>query len=165
MSPVTWLLILGVLCLSSMNMPLLLVSAVSATVTDSVWYASDAPDFVPNAGSLSYADVRGAPYKVDYDHRAIRINGQRVLLLSGGMHYPRSSPLMWPQLMEASRAAGLNTVQSYVFHNYHEAIKGQWDWKTEHRDLGRWLQAAADAGMFVNLRIGPYGQTEQNRTI
>ena len=106
--------------------------------------------------AISYSDVRGKPYKVSYDHRAILINGERVLLQSAGMHYPRSSPSMWPQLMQDSAAAGLNTMQTYVFHNYHEEVKGHWDWTTEHRNLSGFIQAAADAGMFVNLRIGPY---------
>ena len=70
--------------------------------------------FVPNAGALSYADVRGSPYTVDYDSRSLRINGQRVLLMAAGMHYPRSSPSMWPQLMEDSRKAGLNVMQTYA---------------------------------------------------
>ena len=43
-----------------------------------------------------------------------------------------------------------------MFHNYHEEVKGHWDWATEHRNLSLFLQAAADAGLFVNLRIGPY---------
>ena len=106
--------------------------------------------------SISYSDVRGRPYRVDYDHRSLRINGERVLLQSAGIHYPRSSPSMWPQLMASSAAAHLNTVQTYVFHNYHEVVRGEWDWTTEHRNLSGFLQAAADAGLFVNLRIGPY---------
>jgi hypothetical protein len=111
---------------------------------------------VPLSPPPSYADVRGRPYKVDYDYRSLRINGERVLLQSAGIHYPRSSPSMWPQLMQAAAAAGLNTVQTYVFHNYHESVRGTWDWSTEHRNLSQFLQAAADAGLFVNLRIGPY---------
>jgi hypothetical protein len=106
--------------------------------------------------SISYSDVRGKPYRVDYDYRSLRINGERVLLQSAGIHYPRSSPSMWPQLMASAAAAHLNTVQTYVFHNYHESLKGEWDWSTEHRNLTRFLQAAADAGLFVNLRIEPY---------
>jgi beta-galactosidase GanA len=53
---------------------------------------------------------------------------------------------------------------SYVFHNYHESVQGVWDWSTEHRNLSSFLQAAAGAGLFVNLRIGPYicGEVTRN---
>ncbi len=44
--------------------------------------------------SITYDDVRETPYKVDYDHRAITINGVRTMLISGAIHYPRSTPGM-----------------------------------------------------------------------
>jgi hypothetical protein len=93
-----------------------LAAVLSLLLCSSIAEAAHPHGFTPNAGALSYADVRGSPYKVDYDYRALRINGERVLLMSAGMHYPRSSPSMWPQLMQDSRKAGLNTVQTYVFH-------------------------------------------------
>ena len=124
-------------------------------------------DYVASAGGVSYEQVRGRPYVVDYDHRSVRINGQRVLLQAAGIHYPRSSPTMWPQLMAATKAAALclSVACRYVFHNYHESVKGVWDWSTESRNLSRFLQAAADAELFVNLRIGPYicGEVHSHR--
>ena len=44
----------------------------------------------------------------------------------------------------------------YVFWNYHEAEYRQYDFTTENRNLGQFLTAAADAGLFINLRIGPF---------
>ena len=44
----------------------------------------------------------------------------------------------------------------YVFWNYHEPEYRQYDFTTENRNLGQFLQAAADAGLFINLRIGPF---------
>ncbi len=43
---------------------------------------------------VTYEHVRGTPYKVGYDHRAIIINGIRAMLMSGAMHYPRLTPDM-----------------------------------------------------------------------
>lgn len=34
---------------------------------------------------ITYEDVRGAPYKVVYNHRAITINGVRTMLISGAI--------------------------------------------------------------------------------
>ena len=67
---------------------------------------------------------------ISYDHRAFVINGQRQLLLVGSIHYPRSSPEMWPELFKKTKAAGINTIDTYVFWNYHEPVKGQYDFET-----------------------------------
>jgi hypothetical protein len=64
---------------------------------------------------ITYEDVRGTPYEVGYDHQAITINGVRTMLISGAIHYPRSTPGMWPYIMKMAKKQGLNTVQTYVF--------------------------------------------------
>lgn len=63
---------------------------------------------------------------------------------------------MWPQLMQVARGGGLNSIETYVFWNYHEAERGHLDWKSESRNLGAFLQAAQQSGLFVILRLGPY---------
>jgi hypothetical protein len=107
------------------------------------------------ASPITYADVRGTPYKVAYDHRAITINGVRTMLISGAIHYPRSTPGMWPYIMKMAKNQGLNTIQTYVFWNLHEQKQGVLDF-SGRANLSRFLQEAANAGLFVNLRIGPY---------
>ena len=116
--------------------------------------------FLPNLGALTFDQLGGHPYNVSYDDRAILINHHRVFLLSAGVHYPRSSPSMWPQIFKRIRASGCNTVQSYFFHNYHERVQGVWDWSTESRNLGYFLQLAAEHGLFVTLRLGVYVDAE-----
>jgi beta-galactosidase len=105
--------------------------------------------------TITYDDVRGTPYKVSYDHRAITINGNRTMLISGAIHYPRSTPGMWPYIMKMAKDNGLNTVQTYVFWNFHEVRQGVLDF-SGRGNLSQFLQEAANAGLFVNLRIGPY---------
>jgi len=108
-----------------------------------------------NASPITYDDVRGTPYTVDYDYRAIKVNGVRTMLIAGAIHYPRSTPGMWPYIMKMAKNQGLNTVQTYVFWNFHESKQGVLDF-SGRANLSQFLQAAADAGLFVNLRIGPY---------
>ncbi|CAF3586180.1 unnamed protein product [Rotaria socialis] len=110
---------------------------------------------------ITYEDVRGTPYTVSYDHRAITINGVRTMLISGAIHYPRSTPGMWPYIMKMAKNQGLNTVQTYVFWNIHEQKPGVLDF-TGRANLSQFLRDAADAGLFVNLRIGPYVCAEWN---
>lgn len=107
-------------------------------------------------GFINYKSLYGLQYNVSYNQRSFLINGEPTLLLSAGMHYPRSSPSMWPQLMKMARDSGVNMLQTYVFHNYHEYNKGTWDWSTESRNLSHWLDLAAENDLFVMVRIGPY---------
>ena len=110
---------------------------------------------------ITYEHVRGTPYKVSYDHRAITINDVRTMLISGVIHYPRSTPGMWPYLFQMAKNQGLNTIQTYVFWNFHEQRPGELDF-SGRGNLSKFLQDAADAGLFVNLRIGPYVCAEWN---
>ena len=113
------------------------------------------------AYGITYEDVRGSPYKVDYDYRAIKINDVRTMLISGAIHYPRSTPGMWPYIMKMAKNQGLNTIQTYVFWNFHEQKQGVLDF-SGRGNLSQFLQTAADTGLFVNLRIGPYVCAEWN---
>lgn len=118
-------------------------------------------------GSLSsapfpYELVRGTPYNVSYDSRALLINGERVFLQSGSFHYPRTTVDHIPQVLSKFKANQLNTVQIYIFWNLHEAVQGQLDFSSELRNFTAVFQAAQQLGLFVNLRIGPYACAEWN---
>ncbi|HEY3325274.1 MAG TPA: beta-galactosidase [Planctomycetota bacterium] len=99
--------------------------------------------------------------KVSFDGVAVTIDGQRKLVLSGAVHYPRATPEMWPKIIRASKEAGLNTIETYVFWCLHEHQKGKFDF-TGRLDLLRFLQTCQDEGMNVVLRIGPYVCAEIN---
>ncbi|RKP33548.1 glycosyl hydrolases family 35-domain-containing protein [Dimargaris cristalligena] len=96
------------------------------------------------------------PYKVGVAHRAILINDQPTILMAGCIHYPRSTPSMWPALMRKSKAAGINIIETYVFWNQHEPVRGEWDFSTGSRNLPLFLRLAREHGLYVNLRLGPY---------
>uniref|UniRef100_A0A453IH40 beta-galactosidase n=1 Tax=Aegilops tauschii subsp. strangulata TaxID=200361 RepID=A0A453IH40_AEGTS len=102
-----------------------------------------------------------AATNVTYDHRALVIDGVRRVLVSGSIHYPRSTPDMWPGLMQKAKDGGLDMVETYVFWDVHEPVRGQYDFEGRN-DLVRFVKAAADAGLYVHLRIGPYVCAEWN---
>jgi hypothetical protein len=62
-----------------------------------------------------YSDLGGKPYTVEWDSRSMRLNDSPTMLLSGSIHYTRSTPAMWPALFAEARANGLNSIESYVF--------------------------------------------------
>ncbi|XP_048334543.2 beta-galactosidase 15 isoform X1 [Ziziphus jujuba] len=98
---------------------------------------------------------------VSYDGRAITIDGQRRVLLSGSIHYPRSTAEMWPDLIKKAKEGGLNSIETYVFWNLHEPVRRQYDF-TGNNDLVRFIKTVQDAGLYAVLRIGPYVCAEWN---
>ncbi|XXG85502.1 hypothetical protein AAC387_Pa11g0568 [Persea americana] len=99
--------------------------------------------------------------QVTHDGRAIVINGDRKLILSGSIHYPRSTPEMWPVLIQMAKAGGLNAIETYVFWDIHEPQRGQYDFNG-NRNIIRFLKTIQDAGLYVVLRLGPYVCAEWN---
>ncbi|CAN6922538.1 unnamed protein product [Brassica oleracea] len=98
---------------------------------------------------------------VTYDHKAVIINGQRRILLSGSIHYPRSTPEMWPDLIQKAKDGGLDVIQTYVFWNGHEPSPGQYYFEDRY-DLVKFVKLVQQAGLYVHLRIGPYVCAEWN---
>ncbi|KAL0380498.1 UNVERIFIED_CONTAM: Beta-galactosidase [Sesamum angustifolium] len=98
---------------------------------------------------------------VSYDHKAISVNGQRRILISGSIHYPRSTPEMWPDLIQKAKEGGLDVIQTYVFWNGHEPEPGKYYFEGRY-DLVKFIKLVHQAGLYVNLRIGPYACAEWN---
>ncbi|KAJ4803916.1 Beta-galactosidase [Rhynchospora pubera] len=96
-----------------------------------------------------------------YDGRSLVINGKRELVFSGSIHYTRSQPDMWPDLLKKSREGGLNAISTYVFWNVHEPEPGKFDFSGQN-DLAQFIKLAQKNGMFVILRVGPFIQAEWN---
>lgn len=95
------------------------------------------------------------------DSRSCIIDGSRQLLLCGTIHYPRSTPEMWPALMRHAKDAGLNCIETYVFWGLHEKQRGVFDF-TGRIDLRHFCECAAAEGLNVFLRPGPYICAEQD---
>ena len=81
------------------------------------------------------------------------LDGRPVRLLSGALHYFRVHEAQWGHRLAMLRAMGLNCVETYVPWNLHEPAPGR------GRDvgaLGRFLDAAREAGLWAIVRPGPY---------
>ncbi|KAJ0231265.1 Beta-galactosidase 6 [Hirschfeldia incana] len=112
---------------------------------------------------LSAADAGGATAKkgVTYDGRSLIIDGQRKLLFSGSIHYPRSTPEMWPSLIKKTKEGGIDVIDTYVFWNLHEPKLGQYDFSGRN-DLVKFIKEIRSQGLYVCLRIGPFIEAEWN---
>ncbi|XP_028767391.1 beta-galactosidase 15-like [Neltuma alba] len=98
---------------------------------------------------------------VSHDGRAIIIDGQRRIVISSSIHYPRSTPQMWLDLIQKAKEGGLNTIETYVFWNAHKPVRRQYDF-SGNNDLIRFLKTIHEAGLYSILRIGPYVFAEWN---
>ncbi|XP_013621401.1 PREDICTED: beta-galactosidase 6 [Brassica oleracea var. oleracea] len=112
---------------------------------------------------LSTAPAGGdtAEKGVTYDGRSLIIDGQRKLLFSGSIHYPRSTPEMWPSLIKKTKEGGIDVIQTYVFWNLHEPKLGQYDFSGRN-DLVKFIKEIRSQGLYVCLRIGPFVEAEWN---
>ncbi|KAL5753468.1 hypothetical protein ACOSP7_023646 [Xanthoceras sorbifolium] len=108
-------------------------------------------------GEGNWLLVRGG--EVTYDGRSLIIDGQRKILFSGSIHYPRSTPQMWPSLIEKAKEGGLNVIQTYVFWNLHEPQPGQYDFSGRY-DLVKFIKEIQSQSLYVALRIGPFIESE-----
>ncbi|XP_010468659.1 PREDICTED: beta-galactosidase 13-like [Camelina sativa] len=97
--------------------------------------------------------------EVTYDGTSLIINGNRELLYSGSIHYPRSTPEMWPNIIKRAKQGGLNTIQTYVFWNVHEPEQGKFNF-SGRSDLVKFIRLIEKNGMYVTLRLGPFIQAE-----
>ncbi|KAK7265465.1 hypothetical protein RJT34_33085 [Clitoria ternatea] len=99
--------------------------------------------------------------EVSYDGRAIKIDGKHRVLFSGSIHYPRSTPEMWPHLIQKAKEGGLDAIETYVFWDAHEPTPRVYDF-TGNKDFIKFLKIIQDSGLYSVLRIGPYVCAEWN---
>ncbi len=97
----------------------------------------------------------GKAYNVTFDERSFIIDNQRTILLGGSVHYPRVAVGDWAPIFAQARADGLNHIQLYVFWNFHEFKQGVYDF-SGRANITQFISLAAQAGLFVTVRIGPY---------
>ncbi|BFG15416.1 hypothetical protein CerSpe_016900 [Prunus speciosa] len=101
------------------------------------------------------------PFNVSYDHRALIIDGKRRMLISAGIHYPRATPEMWPDLIAKSKEGGADVIQTYAFWSGHEPKRGQYNFEGSY-DIVKFANLVGASGLYLHLRIGPYVCAEWN---
>ncbi|KAM7489077.1 hypothetical protein LguiB_026561 [Lonicera macranthoides] len=101
------------------------------------------------------------PFNVTYDHRALIIDGHRRMLIAAGIHYPRATPQMWPDLIAKSKEGGADVIQTYAFWNGHEPVRGQYNFEGQY-DIVKFAKLVGSSGLYLHLRIGPYVCAEWN---
>jgi beta-galactosidase len=87
------------------------------------------------------------------------LDGAVHVFRAGELHYSRIPPDYWRHRMMQLRSAGLNTVCTYVFWNFHEIEPGHYDF-TGEKDVAGFCRLAGELGLHVVIRPGPYACSE-----
>ena len=88
-------------------------------------------------------------------NRKFYMDGEEFHIYSGAMHYFRIPQEYWEDRLLKLRAAGLNTVETYVPWNFHEPKKGQFNFEGM-LDIVKFVETAQNLGLYVIVRPGPY---------
>ncbi len=92
---------------------------------------------------------------VTYDDRSFLIDGKRVWLVGGSVHYSRIPNQLWRDRLLKARRAGLNCVCTPLPWSFHEPVEGKWDFDDD-RDVATFVRIAGDLGLFVIIQPGPF---------
>ncbi|WP_329299486.1 beta-galactosidase [Streptomyces sp. NBC_00659] len=133
--------------------------SVSGSGSDAACAAGRAP-LAPTGPPPAPPTADGGKHTVGFDRYSMLIDGRRLVIWSGEFHpFRLPSPSLWRDVLQKMRAHGYNAVSIYVAWNYHSPAPGQHDF-TGVRDLDLFLRTAAETGLYVILRPGPYINAE-----
>ena len=92
---------------------------------------------------------------LEIKNKKFYMDGEEFHIYSGAMHYFRIPEEYWEDRLLKLKAAGLNTVETYVPWNFHEKKKGEFDF-SGMLDIEKFVKTAQDLGLYVIVRPGPY---------
>ncbi|HKU29587.1 MAG TPA: beta-galactosidase family protein [Arthrobacter sp.] len=93
---------------------------------------------------------------LSYHDAILYRSGERYRILAGAIHYFRVHPDHWQDRLGKLKAMGANTVDTYVAWNFHQPNPDAAPDFSGWRDLGRFIDLAAEEGLDVVVRPGPY---------
>ena len=91
------------------------------------------------------------------------LDGQPQLIQAGEFHYFRAPQEQWPHRLGLLKAAGFNAVATYIPWLWHQLAEGQSDLDGRShpmRNLAGFLDLAAEMGLLILARPGPYIMAE-----
>src|SRR5208283_3949383 len=96
------------------------LSAASAILPCRLWAMS-------SSSELYDSKLFPKPDVIRYDSRCYTIRGVDTFIFSLECPYPRCARAEWPDRFVKIKQAGFNTIDTYVFWNYHERQKGRFN--------------------------------------
>ena len=104
------------------------------------------------SGKFNYSNIE-SNYGVNTQY--FTKDGKSYTVSAGELHFSRLPRERWREALLKMRECGINTVSTYVFWNYHEEIKGKFDF-SGNKDISAFLSICRNIDMPCILRIGPW---------
>lgn len=104
---------------------------------------------------LSQNGISERRFCTDYDNNVFLKDGQPFQSLGAEFEYFRAHPKRWRGIFRTMRMGGLNTISTYIEWSFHNPYEGQYIW-TGMANLQEFVRTAAEEGLLVMLRLGPY---------
>jgi len=110
---------------------------------------------LPASGQMQFEN----PQIIRYDANCFTLNDRDTFIFSGAFHYPRCPKPLWRDRLRKFKHAGFNTLETYVFWNYHEPEEG----KANLGDFEDFIKLVHELGFYLIARPGPYVCAEWER--
>ncbi len=104
------------------------------------------------SGNFNYSNIKS---EYGCNTQYFTKGGKPYTVIAGELHFSRLPRERWRETLLKMRECGINTVSTYVFWNYHEEIKGQFDF-SGNKDIAGFLRLCKEIDMPCILRIGPW---------
>jgi len=101
----------------------------------------------------------GAAHTFTVGEKDFLLDGKRIQIRCGEIHFARVPQEYWRHRLKLMKAMGLNAVCAYLFWNFHEPTRGQYNWSGP-ADAAEFCRIAQEEGLWVVLRPGPYACAE-----
>jgi hypothetical protein len=99
------------------------------------------------------------PQIIRYDSSCFTLRGLDTFIFSAAFHYARCPRELWRDRLLKFKQAGFNTIETYVFWNYHEREEGH----AELREFEEFIKLVKEMGFWMIARPGPYVCAEWQR--
>jgi beta-galactosidase len=113
------------------------------------------PELTPAESFNMGTAVNPAGRTLTLDRHSLLLDGRPWTPVMGEFHYSRYPENEWLAELRKMKAGGIDIVATYVFWIHHEEIEGQWEWVGD-KNLRRFVETAAEAGLKVIVRCGPW---------
>jgi beta-galactosidase len=94
---------------------------------------------------------------VTLTEHGLDVDGKRVPVYSGTVHYWRLERDRWPLILDQVQSLGFGMIETYVPWSVHEIAPGQFDWGTidPRKDFETFCQLCEERGLYLLVRPGP----------